>query len=117
MKFEGREMEDKTTNCNYNFFRYYGLWMWFPELFKRLEVHGGSICDIHLNQSIPIPEQNCTFLATNTNIYFEGFLTALSNLPGNILTIMVIDRIGRKILLSKFLNVTFSQIWCKIGYV
>ena len=34
-------------------------------------------------------------------VYLEGFLTAASNLPGNLLTIFLMDRIGRKILLCE----------------
>lgn len=32
-------------------------------------------------------------------VYMEGFITAASNLPGNIFTILLMDRIGGKILL------------------
>lgn len=38
----------------YELFRYYGLWMWFPELFKRVE-EGGSPC---ANVSIPARLEN-----------------------------------------------------------
>ena len=75
--------------------------MWFPELFARIEKYGGSACA----PRIPINGTDITVTAApdlaNT-IYFESFLTALSNLPGNILTILIIDRVGRKILLSKY---------------
>ncbi|KAK3098669.1 hypothetical protein FSP39_021811, partial [Pinctada imbricata] len=81
-------------------FGYYGLWMWFPELFNRVEKYGGSPCDIH-----PISD-NTTNSSSNSDcekpdnwIYFSGFLTALSNLPGNLLTIFLMDRVGRKLLL------------------
>ena len=75
--------------------------MWFPELFARIEKYGGSACapaDIAVN-STAAPATQSPDLA-NT-IYLESFLTALANLPGNILTVLIIDRVGRKILLSK----------------
>ncbi|KAL4232718.1 hypothetical protein ACF0H5_007406 [Mactra antiquata] len=80
-------------------FGYYGLWMWFPDIFARVEKYGGSPCDHHTvnvttNSSIPcngVPEDW---------VFFEGFMTALSNLPGNILTIFIMDKVGRKPLLA-----------------
>ena len=86
---------------NFTHHRYYGLFMWFPELFTRIELYGGSAC-------APKPVESNVTAVTPTagddianTIYFEGFLTAISNLPGNILTIFIIDRVGRKILLSE----------------
>lgn len=43
-------------------FRYYGLWMWFPELFKRVE-EGGSPC---ANVSIPARAQNTSCYPVKT---------------------------------------------------
>ena len=34
-------------------------------------------------------------------VYMEGFVVAASNLPGNIFTIIVMDRVGGKTLLCK----------------
>lgn len=79
---------------------YYGLFMWFPELFNRMAIHGGSPCSpgnltvapSNASGSVTVPER----------VYVEGLLTALSNLPGNIFTFLVIERIknGRNILLA-----------------
>ncbi|KAK3580500.1 hypothetical protein CHS0354_001097 [Potamilus streckersoni] len=82
-------------------FGYYGLWMWFPELFNRVQKYGGSPCD-SIKENIPANQTNTT---TSCNpipdnwVFFEGFMTALSNLPGNVLTIFVMDKFGRKPLL------------------
>ncbi len=43
---------------------------------------------------------DCVYDVSN-KVYLESFLTAISNLPGNIFTFFMIDRIGRKILLGK----------------
>ncbi|KAF4094861.1 synaptic vesicle glycoprotein 2B isoform X1 [Onychostoma macrolepis] len=77
-------------------FGYYGLWMWFPELFKRAE-DGGSPC---ANMSRVQSSENQSCYPVQTAVYMEGFVTAASNLPGNIFTILLMDRIGGKILLS-----------------
>uniref|UniRef100_A0A3Q2WIB3 Synaptic vesicle glycoprotein 2 n=2 Tax=Haplochromis burtoni TaxID=8153 RepID=A0A3Q2WIB3_HAPBU len=77
-------------------FGYYGLWMWFPELFERTE-DGGSPC---ANVSRPSVAANETCVTVKTAVYTDGFITAAANLPGNIFTILVMDSIGGKALLS-----------------
>ncbi|KAK9516343.1 hypothetical protein VZT92_024279 [Zoarces viviparus] len=77
-------------------FGYYGLWMWFPELFERME-NGGSPC---ANVSLPSSLNNQSCYPVKTAVYMEGFIIAASNLPGNIFTIVMIDRLGGKALLS-----------------
>nr|XP_057930797.1 synaptic vesicle glycoprotein 2B [Doryrhamphus excisus] len=77
-------------------FGFYGLWMWFPELFARLEA-GGSPC---ANMSSPSEHKNQSCYPVKTVVYEEGFFIAASNLPGNIFTILVMDSIGGKVLLS-----------------
>ena len=78
--------------------------MWFPELFNRIDKNGGSMCE-------PGATDNSTLNGTDPDplcekvgdvVYLEGFLTAVSNLPGNLLTIVLMDRVGRRILLCKF---------------
>ncbi|KAM3870136.1 synaptic vesicle glycoprotein 2C [Diretmus argenteus] len=77
-------------------FGYYGLWMWFPELFKRSE-DGGSPC-ANVSRPAPPPNQSCD--PVKTEVYMEGFIVAASNLPGNIFTILMMDNTGGKALLS-----------------
>ncbi|KAM3609385.1 uncharacterized protein V6R79_013812 [Siganus canaliculatus] len=77
-------------------FGYYGLWMWFPELFERIE-NGGSPCG---NMSLPSPQLNKSCYPVETAVYIEGFIIAASNLPGNIFTILMMDSTGGKALLS-----------------
>ncbi|XP_030587404.1 synaptic vesicle glycoprotein 2C [Archocentrus centrarchus] len=77
-------------------FGYYGLWMWFPELFARAE-DGGSPC---ANVSRPSALHNESCYPVKTAVYMEGFVIAVSNLPGNIFTILVMDSTGGKALLS-----------------
>lgn len=81
-------------------FGYYGLWMWFPEIFARVEKYGGSPCSHpHINKTASNETEPCNGIPEEW-VFFEGFMTALSNLPGNILTILIMDKVGRKPLLA-----------------
>lgn len=92
-------------------FGYYGLWMWFPELFKRAE-DGGSPC-ANMSRAQNTENENC--YPVKTAVYMEGFIMAASNLPGNIFTILLMDRIGGKILL--FISLLVSGVSVFIIYV
>ncbi|TRY90231.1 hypothetical protein DNTS_027165 [Danionella cerebrum] len=88
-------------------FGYYGLWMWFPELFKRIE-DGGSPC-ANLSRVQRSEKESC--YPVKTAVYMEGFITAASNMPGNVFTILLMDRIGGKILLSGSLLVSGVSVF------
>lgn len=88
-------------------FGYYGLQMWFPELFKRME-DGGSPC---ANVSKVYSLQNESCYPVKTAVYKEGFYVAVSNLPGNIFTILMMDSIGGKALLSCSLLVSSVSVF------
>ena len=76
--------------------------MWFPELFSRVEKYGGSPCEhAQPNDTNTNTTETCERIPGDW-VFFEGFMTAVSNLPGNILTIFIMDRIGRKPLLGKW---------------
>ncbi|XP_072349159.1 synaptic vesicle glycoprotein 2C isoform X2 [Scyliorhinus torazame] len=87
-------------------FGYYGLWMWFPELLKRMETGGGSACSNIRNSSSAEDVENVTCYPVKTVVYKEGFIIAAANLPGNIFTILLMDLLGGKVLLcaSLFLS-------------
>lgn len=88
-------------------FGYYGLWMWFPELFARVE-DGGSPC---ANVSLPSPNRSQSCYPVKTAVYMEGFVIAASNLPGNLFTIVMMDRTGGKALLSCSLLVSSLSVF------
>lgn len=79
-------------------FGYYGLWMWLPELFKRMTLYGGSPCSNHLNKTIVINETVSCHI--ENSVYMSSFYSSLSNLPGNIFTILFIDKMGRNVITS-----------------
>ncbi|XP_014894098.1 synaptic vesicle glycoprotein 2B [Poecilia latipinna] len=89
-------------------FGYYGLWMWFPELFARVESSGGSPC---ANVSVPSALNNQSCYPVKTAVYMEGFIIAASNLPGNIFTILIMDSTGGKTLLSCSLIVSSLSVF------
>eukprot|EP00794_Sanderia_malayensis_P000132 gene132-743_t len=84
-------------------FGFYGLWMWFPELFQRIQS-GESSCSRsagHAGIHNPMANMTCEDKVVHNNkIYFESFLVALSNLPGNIIMIISVNKIGRRKLLA-----------------
>lgn len=73
-----------------NFYRYYGLQLWFPEYFKKLIEDN---CDLQ-NNTI-----GCTN-ATRLQYYQDTLYTALASLPGNIAGTVLINIIGGRIQLG-----------------
>ena len=77
--------------------------MWFPELFQRIQS-GQSQCSRSAgpkNSFNLMANWTCEEkVARNDQIYLESFLVALSNLPGNIIMILLVNKIGRRKLLG-----------------
>lgn len=97
-------------------FGYYGLWIWLPELYKRMDEYGGSPC-----RPSGYSPPNTTFHLTNSNqntsrchienkVFMSSFYSALSNLPGNLFTILFIDKMGRNIVTCNFKIVLLQQV-------
>lgn len=82
--------------------RYYGLWMWFPVIFNKMEKYGGTVCSVKSGNQSADNETDKFCDDINPNIYWEGLIVASSNLPGNIFTIFFIEKLGRRWLLCKF---------------
>ncbi|XP_070178141.1 synaptic vesicle glycoprotein 2C-like isoform X2 [Littorina saxatilis] len=93
-------------------FGYYGLFMWFPEIFNRIDKNGGTMCEPG-NKNDNSTSSNGTAVCEPVGdiVYLEGFLTAVSNLPGNLLTIALMDRIGRKILLASSMVISGLSVF------
>ncbi|XP_055518608.1 synaptic vesicle glycoprotein 2C isoform X1 [Leucoraja erinacea] len=87
-------------------FGFYGLWMWFPELLKRIDISGGSACSTNWSSPSSQGTENVTCYPVRTAVYKEGFILAAANLPGNIFSILMMDLLGGKLLLctSLFLS-------------
>ncbi|XP_012054088.1 PREDICTED: synaptic vesicle glycoprotein 2B-like [Atta cephalotes] len=100
---------------------YYGLMMWFPELFNRFdEFHRdqpgkvASICqvtDYVVNKGSHSVENVCSD-KIGASVFMESLITVASAIPANIIAVLGMDRLGRKFFL---VFSTFSSGLCSIG--
>ena len=88
-------------------FGYYGLWYWFPELFNKLEqfheVYPNvtkSVCQI-VSEELPEDEGDfsCDLYIPEDEVFINSFYISLSAAPGNLWTILQMDKLGRKFFL------------------
>lgn len=91
-------------------FGYYGLWMWFPELFNKLNnyysVHPGdsiTVCEV-IGKDVTAAELNSTVSCENRNppddqVFINSFIISMSSGPSNLWTILCMDKLGRKFFL------------------
>ncbi|CAF0814444.1 unnamed protein product [Brachionus calyciflorus] len=59
-------------------FGYYGLWIWLPELYKRMALTGGSPCStdyILKNTSLPLNQTSCFI---DKSVFVSSFYSALT---------------------------------------
>ena len=92
---------------NYSLFSYYGLWLWFPELFNRLDEYYAhhnetkSVCEVsNLVNSTASNEPECNG-PPGSDVFLNSFIISCAALPGNIWTILQMDKLGRKFFLGK----------------
>lgn len=79
--------------------------MWFPEIFKRIESGGGNTCTHSTPRVLANITNNTTatckeLTATHTSVYVESLLVAVSSIPGNLITIILVNRLGRRPLMA-----------------
>ncbi|KAJ8975818.1 hypothetical protein NQ317_013749 [Molorchus minor] len=87
---------------------YYGLMMWFPELFNRFEeyanIHPGqpaSVCqvtDYVIHNGTQVNEERCVKEIPGS-VFTDSLITVAAALPSNIIAILGMDRLGRKFFL------------------
>lgn len=92
---------------------YYGLMMWFPELFNRFdEFHRdqpgvvASIChvtDYVVNKGSHSVENVCSD-KIGASVFMESLITVASAIPANIIAVLGMDRLGRKFFLGIYFN-------------
>ena len=86
-------------------FRYYGLWLWFPELFNKLNIYytenpnaTAAVCDVtNYKPRNHTTDETCQ---PKDSVYLDSFLISLSALPGNVWTMVHMDKLGRKFFLG-----------------
>lgn len=92
---------------------YYGLMMWFPELFNRFDEYHrdqpgvvASICqvtDYVVNKGSHSIENVCSD-KIGSSVFLESLITVASAIPANIIAVLGMDRLGRKFFLGAHLN-------------
>ncbi|KAJ8669065.1 hypothetical protein QAD02_000324 [Eretmocerus hayati] len=100
---------------------YYGLMMWFPELFNRFDKYdregpGGpaSVCQVTefvVSRGSQIGDKFCTE-PIGASMFRESLITVASAIPANILAVLYMDRLGRKFFL---VFSTLSSGMCSMG--
>jgi len=108
--FSGSLMKISITMLLINFaiqFGYYGLWMWFPELFNELDKYHDiypnvtkTVCEI-VAEELPEDDQtvNCDGYIPKDEVFINSFIISLAAAPGNLWTIVSMDKLGRKFFL------------------
>jgi len=72
--------------------------MWFPIMIQRMdESNATSVC------GAPIAPSNKTKCdnTDQTSVYIDTFIQAVANIPGHVVYLLLIDTVGRKLLLGK----------------
>lgn len=96
---------------------YYGLMMWFPELFNRFdEFHRdqpgivASICqvtDYVVNKGSHSIENVCSD-KIGASVFLESLITVASAIPANIIAVLGMDRLGRKFFLGIYFDMKIT---------
>nr|CAD7194634.1 unnamed protein product [Timema douglasi] len=100
---------------------YYGLMMWFPELFNRFNkystVHPGkaaSVCEVTnfvVNMGGQADSLDCSD-KIESSVFLESLITVAAAIPSNIIAVLGMDRLGRKFFL---VFSTFTSGLCAVG--
>ena len=93
------------------------MWLWFPELFNKLneyyKVHPNeskSVCDI-IDMGFKAPtnsssgnddDEFCSNLVPDAKVFSNFIYVSLAAAPGNLWSILHMDKLGRRFFLGKF---------------
>jgi len=87
---------------------YYGLMMWFPELFNRFDEYSrirpnetASVCEVTsfvVNMGSQQHNAVCNDKISQS-VFMESLITVAAALPSNIIAVLFMDRLGRKFFL------------------
>lgn len=100
---------------------YYGLMMWFPELFNRFDEfsrsHPGQqagVCEVTefvVSQGVGIDGDMCSSTIPSS-VFLESLISLASALPANLIAVLFMDILGRKFFL---IFATSSAGFCAAG--
>jgi len=91
-------------------FGYYGLWLWFPELFNKLSnyyaIHPDdtiTVCEV-INKDLQVAELNSTVSCEDrgppdSQVFLNSFIISMASGPSNLWTILCMDKLGRRFFL------------------
>jgi len=85
-------------------FGYYGLWLWFPELFNKLDIYYKdhpnatvSVCEVtDYKPPNSVNDLGDCDSSVGNEVFLNSFLISIAALPGNIWTMIHMDKLGRK---------------------
>ncbi|KAI3379169.1 hypothetical protein SNEBB_005974 [Seison nebaliae] len=90
-------------------FAFYGLWMWLPHLFRRMELNGGHICAPLYNSSIHHLTEHQIRCRIDEQEITDTIFSYFGGIPGNILILFLVDRFDRrKLLILSFILLSTS---------
>jgi len=78
--------------------------MWMPKLFEQFsqaEVSGVSVCSWGNKSDDFGPSEN-KLCYPSAEVYRNGLITSLACLPGNLISVVLVDHVGRKPLLGNY---------------
>lgn len=91
---------------------YYGLMMWFPELFNRFDEFSrdhpnqlASVCEV-TNYVVANGSQQIDGVCSEKiedSVFLESLITVAAAIPANVIAVIGIDKLGRKFFLGKHL--------------
>lgn len=100
---------------------YYGLMMWFPELFNRFDEYSrmngdepASVCQVTnfvVNQGSHSDASYCNDKITSS-VFLESLITVSAAIPSNIVAVLFMDKLGRKFFL---VFSTLTSGLCAVG--
>jgi len=92
-------------------FGYYGLWLWFPELFNKLEQYHNlhpnktvSVCEVVSVDLSIVPDNStsithCSTSIPDNQVFINSFIISISAAPSNLWTVFHMDKLGRRFFL------------------
>ena len=91
-------------------FGYYGLWLWFPTLFDKLNKYYSahpnatvSVCEITDYKGTTVTAaDNCCGPKPDSTVFTNSIYISLAAAPANIWTVFHMDKLGRKFFLGNF---------------
>lgn len=100
---------------------YYGLMMWFPELFTRFDEFSqsnpnqpASICEVteYVMGNGSLKSTDCNEKMSE-GVFKDSLITVASAIPANIVAVLGMDRLGRKFFLGNFCSPRFTTIFLR----